>query len=58
MATKVSNPRWHQIPSPTDRITRLENLSIDVYNRIAEIHKAIGELRMEQDKLKEYVYDG
>lgn len=55
MTTAVSDRRWHEIPAPGARVIRVENLLIDVYDKIAKIHHAIGQVRFDNDRLKERV---
>lgn len=53
--TSVSDRRWHELPAPGARVNRVENLIVNVYDKIAAIHHAIGQLRFENDQLKERV---
>ena len=50
--TSVSDRRWHEIPSPNGRVTRVENLLIDLYSKIAQLTERVEQLELENEHLR------
>lgn len=59
MTTSASDPRWHQIPSPTARITNLETRTRDsldkIYEELAKISYDLQRLKEKHEYLRRQV---
>lgn len=50
--TSVADRRWHEIPSPTARVTRVENVLMQLSIHLTEANTEIAKLRERVEQLE------